>query len=103
MESGSKSSSSPSLPKRRASSASAEISSKGRGDARTLFKEETLVFEERLALLFSEKRDLISWHGKGGPLVSLELVAGVELQKIKIPLGVTDGGEGKGTGGVEGQ
>ena len=53
-----------------------------KGDAGTLFKEEALVFEERLALLFGEKGDLVddfSWHGKGSPLVSLEFVAGVQV------------------------
>ena len=55
---------------------------KRKGDVGTLFEEEALVFEERLAFLFGEKGDLVdnlSWHGKGSPLVPLEFVAGVQV------------------------
>ena len=76
-----------------------------KGDAGTFFEKEAFVLEERLAFPFGEKGDLMDdfgWHGKGSPLVSLEFVTGVQVEEKKITFGVSDRGEGNGTGGARG-
>jgi hypothetical protein len=74
----------------------------GEGNTWTSLEKKYIVFKEGLPFLLGQKFDLLNdgiVQREDGPLVTSDLATSVEAKKVKIPFGISSGGQSNGASG----